>query len=37
MREDIKLLWDAVDKNIYIDGNGRRISHDEVVKPVEKR
>ena len=32
----IKLSWDALDKNIYTDANGNRISHDDVMKLVEK-
>ncbi len=32
----IKLSWDALDKNIYTGANGNRISHDDVMKLVEK-
>lgn len=32
----IRLTWDTLDKNIYVDANGSRISHDEVMKLVEK-
>ena len=32
----IKLSWDALDKNIYTDANGNRISHDDVMNLVEK-
>ncbi len=32
----IKMSWDTLDKNIYFDANGNRISHDEVMDLVEK-
>ena len=32
----IRLSWDTLDKNIYTDANGNPISHDEVMKLVEK-
>ena len=32
----IRLSWDTLDKNIYIDANGNRISHDDVMNLVEK-
>ncbi|MBQ8067414.1 MAG: hypothetical protein IJ201_03575 [Solobacterium sp.] len=32
----IQLSWDTLDKNIYTDANGNRISHDDVMKLVEK-